>query len=162
VSIKPRLQYTFIPTNHVSNLPTIDPSDWWSRPNTITYSLNHYLTPCPKQRGEGVSLLEVEQTYISPVTCLRRPVLRLGHKLSDIHVRLTMVPLPRFFRQRKFHRCFMERDSGPPGIHSRMFSPVAFHHFRRPTSPRTDQRDVVVPGRKVSGLRRQDAHTPIR
>ena len=91
--IKPRLQYTFIPTNHVSNLPTIDPSDLVVETNTITYSLNHYLNALSKQGAREVSLLEVEQTYSLsgdlPASSLYSGS---GHKLSDIHVRLTMVP----------------------------------------------------------------------
>jgi LPS-assembly protein len=90
--IKPRLQYTFIPNNHVA-LPTIDPSDLVVETNTITYSFNHYLNALSKQGAREVSLLEVEQTYSLsgdlPASSLYSGS---GHRFSDVHARLTMVP----------------------------------------------------------------------
>lgn len=95
--IKPRLQYTYIPSTNVRDLPAIDASDLVVETNTITYSFNHYLNALSKQGAREVSLLEVEQTYsLSGNLPASNLYSGSGHRFSDVHARFTLVPTTTF------------------------------------------------------------------
>jgi hypothetical protein len=75
--IKLRLQYTFIPTNHVTDLPTIDPRTWWSKQTPLHIPFNHYLNGLSKQGARRSPCWKWNRHTASPVTCRFQTFTRL-------------------------------------------------------------------------------------
>jgi LPS-assembly protein len=97
--IVPRIRYTYTKNlTSFSGIPSIDPSDRIGNTNTITYSVNHYLSRIRDGNSEEISLFEIEQTYGISGTLKSEPYLYegSGNRFSDIRARISFFPSQNF------------------------------------------------------------------